>query len=50
MSENGPYCVSNVHDPPVPATSHGIYANGQDVRYCEACATTGESLSLFARD
>jgi hypothetical protein len=33
----------------VAATAHGAYVNGQDVWYCEACATIGESLGLFTR-
>lgn len=43
-------CVSNFHNPPVPATVHGTYALGQQVWYCEPCAAMGERVGLFTRD
>lgn len=48
------YCASNFHKPErEPATAHGTWMDGSnnpDVWYCEKCASTAETTSLFTRD
>lgn len=50
-------CLSVHHEPPVPATVHGIFQspynpinNSDDVWYCDHCAEVGQMLRLFTPD